>query len=160
KPIRLIVPGGAGGVIDLRARWLSERLAPRLGQPVYVDNAPGAGGNIGTALAARAAPDGYTLVIVHQGTMAINPHLYDHPGYEPLHDFAPITRIGVGPLLLCVNAALPVTSVAQLVALARSKPDELSFGSPGIGTPPHLAAELFKRKAGIELTHVPYRGGA
>jgi len=160
KPIRLIVPGGAGGVIDIRARWLAERLAQRLGQAVYVDNVPGAGGNIGTALAARAAPDGHTLAIVHQGTMTINPHLYAHPGYEPLKDFAPITRIGVGPLLLAVNAAVPATSVAQLVALAKDKPGQLTFGSPGIGTPPHLAGELFGRTAGIQITHVPYRGGA
>jgi tripartite-type tricarboxylate transporter receptor subunit TctC len=160
RPIRLIVPAGAGGVVDIRARWLAEHLAPRLGQVVYVDNVPGAGGNIGTALAARAAPDGYTLALVHQGTMTINPHLYSHPGYQPLKDFAPITRVGVGPLLLAVNAELPVTSVAQLVALARDKPGRLTFGSPGIGTPPHLAGELFKRTAGIEITHVPYRGGA
>src|SRR5262245_56762625 len=84
RPIRLIVPAGAGGVADIRARWLAEHLAPRLGQPVYADNVPGAGGNIGTALAARAAPDGYTLALVHQGTMTVNRHLYAHPGYEPL----------------------------------------------------------------------------
>jgi len=160
RPIRLIVPGGAGGVIDQRARWLAEHLAPRLGQPVIVVDVPGAGGDLGTAQAARAPADGHTLVIVHQGTLAINPHLVDHPGYDPLHDFAPITRVGVGPLLLCVNAALPVTSVGELVALARGWPGELTFASPGIGTPPHLAGELFKRKAGIDITHVPYRGGA
>jgi len=160
KPIRLIVPGGAGGVVDIRARWLSERLAQRLSQPVYVDNLPGAGGNLGTAQAAHAAADGYTLAMVHQGTMTINPHLYGRLGYDPLKDFAPIARVGVGPLVLAVNAALPVTSVAQLVALARDKPGQLTFGSPGIGTPPHLAGELFQRLAGIRLTHVPYRGGA
>jgi tripartite-type tricarboxylate transporter receptor subunit TctC len=159
RPIRLIVPGGAGGVVDIRARWLAERLAQRLDRNVYVDNLPGAGGNIGTTLAAHAAPDGYTLVMIHQGTMTINPHLYSRPGYDPLTDFAPITRIGVGPLLLAVNAALPVTSVAQLVALAKEKPGALTFGSPGIGTPPHLAGELFERMAGIQITHVPYRGG-
>jgi tripartite-type tricarboxylate transporter receptor subunit TctC len=160
KPIRLIVPGGAGGVIDIRARWLAERLAQRLDQTVYVDNLPGAGGNVGTAQAAHAAPDGYTLAMVHQGTMTINPHLYPRLGYDPLKDFAPISRIGVGPLVLAVNSALPVTSVAQLVALAKEKPGQLTFGSPGIGTPPHLAGELFQRLAGIHLTHVPYRGGA
>jgi tripartite-type tricarboxylate transporter receptor subunit TctC len=160
KSIRLIVPGGAGGVVDIRARWLAERLAQRLNQSVYVENLPGAGGNLGTAQAAHAVPDGYTLAMVHQGTMTINPHLYARPGYEPLKDFVPITRIGVGPLVLAVNSALPVTSVAQLVALAKQKPGQLSFGSPGIGTPPHIAGELFQRAAGIRITHVPYRGGA
>ena len=160
KPIRLIVPGGAGGVVDIRARWLAERLAQRLDQRVYVDNLPGAGGNLGTAQAAHAAPDGYTLAMVHQGTMTINPHLYGRPGYDPLKDFAPIARIGVGPLLLAVNSALPVTSVAQLVALAKEKPGQLTFGSPGIGTPPHMAGELFKQAAGIDLVNVPYRGSA
>lgn len=159
RPIRLVVPGGAGGVVDIRARWLAERLAQRLDQSVIVDNVPGAGGNLGTALAAHAVPDGYTLTMIHQGTMAINPHLYGRPGYDPLKDFAPITRVGVGPLLLAVNPALPVSSVTQLIALAKEKPGVLTFGSPGIGTPPHMAGELFKRMAGIQITHVPYRGG-
>ena len=159
RPIRLIVPGGPGGVIDLRARWLAERLARRLGQQVYVDDVPGAGGNIGTTQAARARPDGYTLAIVHQGTMTINPHLYSHPGYDALADFAPITRVGVGPLVLAVQPALPVRSVTELIALAKAQPGRLSFGSPGIGTPPHMAGELFKRMAAIDITHVPYRGG-
>ncbi len=122
RPIRLIVPGGPGGVIDLRARWLAERLARRLRQSVYVDDVPGAGGNIGTAQAAHARPDGYTLAIVHQGTMTINPHLYSHPGYDALADFAPITRVGVGPLVLAVESALPARSVAELVALAKAHP--------------------------------------
>jgi tripartite-type tricarboxylate transporter receptor subunit TctC len=159
RPIRLIVPGGAGGVVDLRARWLAERLARRLRQSVYVEDVPGAGGNIGTAQAAHARPDGYTLAIVHQGTMTINPHLYSHPGYDALVDFAPITRLGVGPLVLAVQPALPVWSVAELVALAKAQPGRLSFGSPGIGTPPHMAGELFKQMAAIDLTHIPYRGG-
>lgn len=159
RPIRLIVPGGPGGVIDLRARWLAERLARRLGQGVYVEDIPGAGGNIGTAQAAHARADGYTLVIVHQGTMTINPHLYSHPGYDALAGFAPITRLGVGPLVLAVQPALPVRSIAELVALAKAQPGRLSFGSPGIGTPPHMAGELFRQMAAIELTHIPYRGG-
>ncbi|MDW3684455.1 tripartite tricarboxylate transporter substrate binding protein [Cupriavidus sp. CV2] len=159
RPVRLIVPGGPGGVVDLRARWLADRLAPALGQPLIVDNHPGAGGIIGTEMAARSAPDGYTLVIVHQGTMAINPYLYGHLGYDPIADFAPVTRVGFGPLMLAVNPGLPVQSVADLVRLAKSRPGQLSYGSPGIGTPPHLAGELFKRMAGIEVTHVPYKGG-
>jgi tripartite-type tricarboxylate transporter receptor subunit TctC len=159
KPIRLIVPGGPGGVIDVRARWLAERLTPLLGQPIIVENRAGAGGNIGTAQGARSAADGYTLLIVHPGTMTINPHLYAHPGYDPLHDLAPITRIGVGPLVLAVHPSVPATTVAELIELARARPGAISFESPGVGSPPRMAGELFKRAAGIDLTHVPYRGG-
>ena len=159
KPVRIIVPGGPGGVIDIRARWLADRLMPALGQSVVVENKPGAGGNIGTEMGARSAPDGYTLTIVHQGTMTINPHLYSRLGYDPLADFAPITHLGVGPLLLAVNPDVPVATVAELVQLAKAKPGQLNFGSPGIGTPPHLAGELFKRVAGIDVVHVPYNGG-
>jgi tripartite-type tricarboxylate transporter receptor subunit TctC len=159
RPVRIIVPGGAGGVIDIRARWLAERLGPALCQPVIVENKPGAGGNIGTAFAAHSAPDGYTLVIVHQGTMTINPHLYPRAGYDPLTDLMPITRVGVGPLVLAVNSAVPVRSVRELVTLAKAQPGRLAFGSPGIGTPPHMAGELFKHMAGIDIIHVPYRGG-
>jgi tripartite-type tricarboxylate transporter receptor subunit TctC len=159
KPVRIVVAGGTGGVIDIRARWLAQRLASELRQPVVVDNRPGAGGNIGTEAVARSAPDGYTLLFVHQGTMAINPHLYPRTGYDALADFAPITRVGVGPLLLTVPSELPVRSVPELVQLARSSPGTLNYGSPGIGTPPHLASELFKRAAGIQATHVAYKGG-
>jgi tripartite-type tricarboxylate transporter receptor subunit TctC len=159
KPVRVIVPGGPGGVIDIRARWLADRLMPALGQSVVVENKPGAGGNIGTEMGARSAPDCYTLTFVHQGTMAINPHLYSHLGYDPLTDFAPITHLGVGPLLLTVNADVPAATVAELVRLAKAKPGQLNFGSPGTGTPPHLAGELFKRVAGIDVVHVPYNGG-
>jgi tripartite-type tricarboxylate transporter receptor subunit TctC len=159
KPIRIIVPGGVGGVTDVRARWLAEPLARALRQPVIVENKPGAGGNIGTEAGARSAPDGYTLTIVHQGTMTMNPHLYSRTGYDPLADFAPITRLGVGPLVLAVNPAVPVRSVGELVSLAKAKPGQLTFGSPGMGTPPHIAGELFKRMAGIDITHVAYRGG-
>ena len=103
KPIHIIVTGGVGGVTDIRARWLAEHLAPALGQPVIVDNKLGAGGNVGMEIAAHSTPDGYTLVIIHQGTMTINPHLYRRLGYDPLTDFIPITRLGMGPLLLAVN---------------------------------------------------------
>jgi tripartite-type tricarboxylate transporter receptor subunit TctC len=159
KPVRIIVPGGPGGVTDIRARWLADRLMPALGQSVIVENKPGAGGNIGTEMGARSAPDGYTLTIIHQGTMAINPHLYSRLGYDPLADFAPITHLGVGPLLLTVNLEVPAASVAALVQLAKAKPGQLNFGSPGTGTPPHLAGELFKHVAGIDVVHVPYNGG-
>jgi tripartite-type tricarboxylate transporter receptor subunit TctC len=156
-PVRVIVPGGAGGVTDVRARWIASRLQEQSGRPIVVENHSGAAGNIGMELAARSAPDGRTLVIVHQGTMAVNPHLYAKLSYDPLRDFIPVTRLGHGPLLLVVNTSLPVHTVQDLVSLARKRP--VSYGSPGVGTPPHLAAELFKRQAGIDATHVPYRGG-
>ena len=100
KPVRILVPGGTGGVTDIRARWLAERLALRLGQSVIVENRPGAGGNLGMEMGARSAPDGYPLIIIHQGVMTVNPHLYSRPGYDPLGDFAPIAYVGVGPCCL------------------------------------------------------------
>ena len=160
KPLRIIVPGGAGGNVDIRARWLAQHLSSALGQSVVVENRPGAGGNIGTELGARSVPDGYTLVMIHQGTMAVNPHLYPHTGYRPLSDFIPLSRIGgAGPMLLAVRPDSPARSVADLVRMAKDKPGQLSFGSPGVGTPPHMAGELFKRLAGIDAVHVPYKGG-
>ena len=159
KPVHLLVPGGAGGVVDIRARWLADNLAPILGQPVIVDNRAGAGGLIGTEAGARSAPDGYTLVMIHQGTMAANPHMYAKLPYDALRDFAPITRLGLSPLVCAVNASLGVKSLKEFIALARERKAPLTFGSPGIGTPPHIAVELFKREAGIPATHVPYRGG-
>lgn len=159
KPIRIIVPGGPGGVTDIRARWLGERLAPVLGQPIVVENRPGAGGNLGTTAAARSAPDGYTLVIVHIGTMAINPHLYDSPGYNPLTDLVPITRLGVGAQVLAVHRGVPANSLADLIGLIRAKPGELTFGSPGVGTPGHLASSLLLHLTGARATHIPYKGG-
>jgi tripartite-type tricarboxylate transporter receptor subunit TctC len=158
RPLRLVV-GGAASVTDVRARWLAPRLAQALGQPVLVENVPAAGGNVAAADTARGAADGYTLLFTHQGIAAINPHLYAKPGYDALRDFAAITPFGRGPLMLTVPAALPVRSVQELIALARDKPGALNFGSPGIGTPPHIASELFVRSAGIQATHVPYRGG-
>jgi tripartite-type tricarboxylate transporter receptor subunit TctC len=158
KPLR-IVTGGAGGITDIRARWLAQRLGAALGQPVVVENNGAAGGNVGAEQVARSAPDGYTLLLIHQGTAAVNPHLYTHTGYNPLTDFAPLTRFGHGSLLLAVHPGVQAASVRELIALAQAKPGALNYGTPGNGTPPHLAAELFKRAAGIEATHVPYKGG-
>lgn len=157
KPVHIIVPGGAGGVVDVRTRWLANRLQADLGQPVIVENRPGAGGNIGTEAGVRSAADGYTMVMIHQGTMAVNPHVYATLPYDPLRDLIPLTRIGYGPLMLVVNPALHVNSVDDLVRLARAR--RLSYGTPGVGTPPHLAVELFLRSARIEATHIPYKGG-
>ena len=159
RPIRLIA-GSAGGVSDIRARWVAERLNTALGKTIVVDNRGGAGGNIGTELAAKSPKDGYTLIIVHQGTLALNPHIYKRVGYDPIADFAPITRFIEGPLMLAVHPAMPVKTAGDLIDLARKKPGQYNYGSPGSGTPPHVAAELFKRLAKIEAAHIPYKSGA
>ncbi len=160
RPITIVTPGDAGGVLDIRARWLAERLAPRLGQSVNVDNRPGAGGSIGTQAGAKSPADGHTLTLVHLGTMAINPHLYSRLGYDPLVDFIPITQVSGGPLVLVVHPSVKASSVAELIVLLKTQPGQLNFGSSGIGTPAHLAGELFKRSAALDVVHVPYKGGA
>jgi tripartite-type tricarboxylate transporter receptor subunit TctC len=157
QPVRIIAPAPPGSPVDIRARWVAEQLAP-LGRPVLVENRAGAGGNLGAEAAARSQPDGHTLVVVHQGIVAFNPYLYARTGFDPIKDFAPVTRIVDTYLLLMVPLASPVDSVSRLINAARAKPGALSYGSSGIGTPPHLAAELFRRLAGLELLHVPYKG--
>jgi tripartite-type tricarboxylate transporter receptor subunit TctC len=159
-PVRIIAPSPPGSPRDIRARWVAERLAPALGQPVIVENKAGAGGNIGMQAAAKSPADGLTLVIVDTGTMAQNPHLYQRAGYDPLVDFIPVTRLVDSPLMLAVHPDVPAGSLAELIQLARQRPGKLSYGSSGIGTPPHLAGELFKRMAGIDVAHVPYKGAA
>ena len=158
KPVRLIAPAPPGSPVDIRARWVAEKLAPVLAQPIVVENKAGAGGNIGTEAAAKSSADGYTLVIVHQGTMAINPHIYGRTGYDAVADFAPIIRLLESVLMLAVHPQVPAHSVADLLRLAREQPGRLSYGSSGIGTPPHMAAELFRKMAGIDVQHVPYKG--
>jgi tripartite-type tricarboxylate transporter receptor subunit TctC len=158
QPIRLVT-GGAGGVTDIRARWLAERLATALGQPVTVDNQPAAGGNVAAAMFARAVPDGHTLLFTHQGQAAVNPHLYANPGYDALRDFAPVARFGIGALVLVVPAGSGLQSIGDLVARAKARPRTMNFGSPGNGLPPHLAAVQFMRLGGFEATHIPYKGG-
>ena len=159
RPLRLVSPASPGSATDVRARWLAPRLSAELGQPVVVDNRAGAAGVIGTETVAKSTPDGYTLLIVHQGTLVFNPHLYGRLGYHPLSSFSAISRIGMGPLVLAVHPSVPANTVADLVQLAKQKPGQLNYGSPGSGTPPHLAGELFKRMAGIDTLHVPYKGG-
>ena len=158
KPIRIIVTGTSGGPPDLLARWLAERLGPALGAAIVVENRPGAGGNIAMQAAARSTPDGHTLVVAGQGPFALNPHIYANPGYDAIADFAPITQIEHGALLLAVNSQVPVHSVMELIALANKRPGEMNYGSPGTGTPPHLASELFIRSANLKVVHVPYAG--
>lgn len=158
QPVKIIAPAPPGSPVDIRARWVAQQLSPALGQPVVVENKPGAGGNIGAAAAAKSAPDGHTLLLVHQGIVAVNPHLYSRTGFDPLMDFAAITRLVDTTLLLLVPQASPARSVTDLVRLAREHPGRLSYGSSGIGTPPHLAAELFRRFAAVEVLHVPHKG--
>ena len=158
QPVKLIAPAPPGSPVDIRARWVADRLASALGQPVIVENRSGAGGNLGAETAARSRPDGHTLVVVHQGILAFNPHLYARTGFDPLKDFVPITRLVDTVLVLAVPSESDVRSVADLVRAARQSPGRLMFGSSGVGTPPHMAAELFRRLAIIEVVHVPYKG--
>src|SRR5204863_2488521 len=158
RAIHLIVPFPAGSSPDLIARVLSEKLAPALGTPVVVENRPGAGGNLGTALVARAAPDGYTIGISIPGPLAVNTVLYRKMEYDPFKDLAPVSLVGASPNILVVDPALKVDSVKEFVALARSQPGKLNYGSVGNGSSSHLTMELFKEAAGIELVHVPYPG--
>ena len=160
KPIRLIVPYTPGGTADMLARTLGQKLTESLGQQVIVDNRPGAGGNIGADIAAKAAPDGYTLVMGTVATHAINPYLYPNMPFKPEKDFAPIVLLGTLPNVLVVNPSLPARNVKELIALAKSKPGELAFGSAGNGTSQHLSGELFKKMAGVDMIHVPYKGSA
>jgi tripartite-type tricarboxylate transporter receptor subunit TctC len=159
RPIRFIVPNGAGGTTDLVARSVAPKLADMLGQQVVVDNRPGSGGIVGTEIVARAAPDGHTLLMGTIGNIAISPALYRKLSYDPLRDFAPVTQLASAAYMLLVHPALAVKSVKDLAALAKTKPGTLNFGSAGSGTGSHLAAELFKSVAGIDIVHVPYKGG-
>jgi len=158
RPVHLIVPFPAGSSPDLVARILTEKLAPALGQPVLVENRPGAGGNLGTALVAKAAPDGYTLGFSIPGPLAVNTVLYKKMEYDPLKDLAPVCLVAASPNVLVVDPALGVDSVKELVALAKSQPGKLNYGSVGNGSASHLTMELFKETAAIDLVHVPYPG--
>ena len=158
KPIRLIVPYPPGGSADLIGRAVNDHLAKRLGQPVIVDNRGGAASMIGAELTARAPADGYTLLVATVTTLAVNPAIYRKLPYEVERDFAPVSMLGVSPYLLALHPGVPARSVAQLVAHARANPGKLNFGSAGVGSGGHLASELFKHLAGIDIVHVPYKG--
>jgi tripartite-type tricarboxylate transporter receptor subunit TctC len=160
RTITLIVPFPAGGATDVVARVLAKGLSERIGQPVVVDNRPGANGAIGSASVAKARPDGYTLVMGGVNTHAMNDSLIKPRPYDSAKDFAPITLTALIPIAFVVNPQLPVATLQEFVALTRSKPRQLSYGSSGSGGPHHLAMELFKLAAGIDIVHVPYRGGA
>ena len=159
-PIRLTVPYAPGGTVDTVARFISEKMATQLGQPLVVENKPGAGGNIGTQAVVRAPADGYTLLVAGSPTHVLNPHLYKNPGFDPIQDLSAIALIGTAPNLLVVNPRLPVHSVRDLVEMARKDPGALAFSSSGRGTTGHLAGELLSREAKIDIRHVPYKGQA
>ena len=157
KPIRLIVPQPPGGTSDILARVLALKLAENLRQQIIIDNRAGASGTIGTDLAAKSPPDGYTLVLVYT-THATTPGIYGKLPYDPVADFAPITLAAAAPLLLVVHPKIPVTSVKELIAYAKTRPGELNFCSAGNGSGSHLAGELFNTMTGVKLTHIPYKG--
>jgi len=160
KPIRLVVPFSAGaGISDILARLVSQHLSAGLGQQIVIDNRPGAGGNLGADIVAKAAPDGYT-VLLGSSFLAVNAYLYAQTPYDALTDFVAVSSVAINPLLLVVHPSVPAKSVAELVALAKAKPGQLNYGSGGIGSTPFLATELFKAKAKVDITHVPYKGGA
>jgi tripartite-type tricarboxylate transporter receptor subunit TctC len=160
KPIRLVVPFPAGGGADNIARAIMPRVAQALGTTIIVDNRPGAGGNVGAEYVARAAPDGHTLLYGTNGTHAINATLYGNLAFDPIRDFAPVSRLTQIAAMLVVNPAFPPRSVAELLAYAKERPGKVFFASAGNGTTSHLAGELLKAMAGIDIVHVPYRGGA
>ncbi len=158
--IRLVVPFPAGGTTDILARDVAKQLTETLGQAVVVDNRPGAGGNIGADIVAKAAPDGYTLLMGTVGTHAINPSLYAKMPYDHVKDFTPVVLVAGVPNVLVVNPSVPVNTVADLIKLAKAKPGSINFASSGSGTSIHLSGELFKTMAGVDMTHVPYKGSS
>jgi tripartite-type tricarboxylate transporter receptor subunit TctC len=157
RALSVIVPWPAGGAVDTLTRLVMPRLADRLGKPIVIENRPGAGSTLGSALGAKATPDGYTLSMPGSGSMAIAPTLYKKLPYDPIKDFAPVALVGRIPFVLVVNPHLGVRSVPDLLRLAHEKPGTLSYGSGGAGSPHHLYAELFGTMTGIKMTHIPYK---
>jgi tripartite-type tricarboxylate transporter receptor subunit TctC len=160
KPIRLVVPYAPGGGADSVARIVARKVSENIGQPIVIDNKGGGGSILGTDIVAKAEPDGYTLLLGQSGPISINPAIYKSLPYYPVKDFAPVAMTTAYPYILVVNPELPVKSLQEFVALARSKPGALNYGSTGVGAANHLVAELFSSKAGLKMTHVPYRGTA
>ncbi len=160
RPIHLVVPFPAGGGADTLARIIMPRVAQFIGAPIVIDNKPGAGGNVGAEFVARAQPDGYTLLYGTNGTHAINQSLYGTLRFDPMKDFAPVSRMTLIAAMLVVNPDLPAASVDELIRYAKAHPGKVNFASAGNGTTSHLAGELFRTMAGIDIVHVPYRGGA
>ncbi|WP_149538585.1 Bug family tripartite tricarboxylate transporter substrate binding protein [Siccirubricoccus phaeus] len=158
RPIRLVVPFPPGGSTDLLARRIGEKLSPALGQPVVVENRPGAGGTTGSEMVARAAPDGATILFGVTGTHGVAPSLFPRLGYDPLKDFAPISLVVTAPLVLVVRRDLPARDLAGFIAAAKAAPGDITYGTPGNGTSMHLTGVMFDMQAGTRLSHVPYRG--
>jgi tripartite-type tricarboxylate transporter receptor subunit TctC len=159
RPIRLIVPFASGGGADLAARMIGQLLTEAWGQPVIVDNRPGANGTIGVEIAAQSPPDGYTLTVI-SASHSVNANLYKNLPYDLVRDFAPITQTTIQPYVLVVNPGLPVRSVGDLIAMAKARPNRLNYGSSGIGGLSHLSGALFAAQANIQLAHIPYKGGS
>ena len=159
RPVHLLVPFAPGGAVDIVARTLGDELSSRWGRAVVVENRPGAGGMVASEAAAKAAPDGYTLIIVATGH-ALNPHLYAKLPYDSFNDFTPLSLIGTSPNMLLVRADSPIKTLADLIAAARERPGQITYGHAGNGTSPHLAGELLKYMAKIDITPIPYKGGA
>jgi tripartite-type tricarboxylate transporter receptor subunit TctC len=160
KPIRIVVPFPPGGATDEAARLIATKMGEHWGQPVVVDNRPGAGGNVGSDIVAKSAPDGYTLVMGVTGSHAINISLYSKMPYDPVKDFIAISQVAVVPNVLVVHPSVPAKNLAELVALAKTEPGKLNYASLGNGTAAHLGMEMLKTAAGIDVTHVPYKGSA
>ena len=159
RPIRIVVPFGPGGFTDVAARILQKELAPAIGQPIVIENKPGAGSTIGTTDVARSAPDGYSRVMIST-THVISPHLYKQMPYDPIKDFTPVMKLAEGPYVLVVHPSLPVKNVADLIALAKAKPNSIDYASSGNGSAQHLVGALFVTMAGAPLSHVPYKGSS
>lgn len=160
KPIKVVVPFTAGGSTDTVARIVAEKLTTRLGQPVIVDNRAGAGGAIGSEVVAKSPPDGYTYLVGTSSTMAIIPHLYSKPPYDPIRGFTPVILLGTADIDIVINPKLPVRSVKELVAYAKANPGKLTYASGGNGSISHLLGEYFQSMAGVKMLHVPYKGDA
>src|SRR5207244_2883607 len=158
RPARLIVPFPPGGSTDILSRALGQKLAERLGQPVLIDNGPGAGGSIGSEAAAKAAPDGHTLLMGQLGPLAVSPAIYKNLPYDPVKSFAPVSLMAIVPSVLVVNPQVPAASAAELIAYARANPGKLTYGSAGSGSTSHLTTEYFKLATGTDILHVPYKG--
>ena len=158
KTIKIVVPYGAGGGIDVISRLVGERLSQRLGQPVLIDNRPSGGTLLAAEQVGKSAPDGYTLMVTTDSTMTINPHLYAKLPYDPVKDFAPITQLVFLNQLLLQNPAVPADNLKELIAYAKANPGKLNYGSYGSGSQPHLAMEMLKSQAGLDIVHVPYKG--
>jgi tripartite-type tricarboxylate transporter receptor subunit TctC len=158
RPIKLVVVTAAGGLMDVAARLTADHVGRALGQRILVENRPGSGGNLGAEAVAKAEPDGYTIGLIQIGNVAINPHVYSDLTFDPLVDLLPVAPVTTSAILVIANAQVPAQDLRELIALARREPGKLSYGSGGAGTAPHLAGEMFKAAAGIDLLHVPYRG--